>query len=113
LLKQHGDDCIEGVKIVLPTEENKLLEFKNIGKQLKVPFIIYADFEAITEPIDSVNKSPDKSYTESYQKHEPCGYAYKVVCIDSKYTKPTKLYRGENCIEKFIQCVKSGIKRYK
>jgi hypothetical protein len=105
LLKKHGSDCVDNVRIELPTEENKWLEFKNIDKQLKVPFIIYADFEAITEPIDSVNRSPDKSYTESYQKHEPCGYAYKVVCIDSRYTKPTKLYRGENCIEEFMNAL--------
>jgi hypothetical protein len=109
LLENHGSDCIEDIRIVLPTEEDKWLEFKNIGKQMKVPFIIYADFEALNSPIDSVNNSPDGSYTESYQKHEPCGYAYKVVCIDSKYTKPTKLYRGENCIEKFIQALKSEL----
>jgi hypothetical protein len=109
LLEKHGSDCIEDVKIILPTEEDKWLEFKNIGKQMKVPFIIYADFEALNSPIDSVNNSPDGSYTESYQKHEPCGYAYKVVCIDSKYTKPTTLYRGENCIEKFIQALKSEL----
>jgi hypothetical protein len=55
LLEKHGSDCIEDVKIILPTEEDKLLEFKNIGKQMKVPFIIYADFEALNSPIDSVN----------------------------------------------------------
>ena len=105
LLKQHGSNCIEDVRIILPTEEDKWLEFKNIGKQMKVPFIIYADFEALNSPINSANNSPDSSYTESYQKHEPCGYAYKVVCIDSRYTKPTKLYRGENCIEEFMNAL--------
>ena len=82
----------------------------DFSKQLPVPFVIYADFEAITEKmpgcqrdaeeirknkieeIEEKNKIRKKrkykitrevdklSYTEAYQNHRDCGYGYKVVC---------------------------------
>lgn len=32
-----------------------------------------------------------------------CSYGYKVVCSDSKYTKETVIYRGEDASEKLIE----------
>ena len=73
-------------------------------KQLSVPFVIYADFEAITEKVDSCQPNNEKSYTEAYQNHKDCGYGYKVVCCyDDKYSKPVQIYRGENAIYKFME----------
>ena len=46
-----------------------------------------------------------RSYTDHYQLHVPCGYAYKVVCTDERYTKDTVVYRGEDCVEKFLKAV--------
>ena len=37
--------------------------FQNVGNQLKVPFIIYADLEAIIEKIKSSKGNLQKSYT--------------------------------------------------
>ena len=34
-------------------------------------------------------------YTEKYQKHIPCSFAYKVVCVDDKFSKPVVVYRGK------------------
>ena len=58
LLVNHISDCyaINGTqKVSLPDEDHKILKFTNYDKQLKVPFVIYADFESITEPIESIN----------------------------------------------------------
>ena len=33
---------------------------------------------------------------KKYQDHVPCSFAYKVVCVDDKFSKPIVLYRGEN-----------------
>ena len=45
-----------------------------------------------------------KSFTEAYQKHIDCGYAYKLVCCyDNKCSKPLQLYRGENAVYKFME----------
>ena len=42
------------------------------------------------------------SYTKKYQDHIPCSSAYKVVCIDDKFSKDIVLYRGKNAVFKFI-----------
>ena len=58
----------------MPKDDEKILEFKNIEKQYRAPFVIYADFEALTESIDTVGRNPSNSYTEAYQQHTACGY---------------------------------------
>ena len=82
------------------------MKFENFHKQLPVPFVIYADFEAITEKIDSCQPNDQKSYTEKYQKHTDCGFAYKLVCCyDNKFSKPVHLYRGKNAVYKFLEAM--------
>ena len=34
-----------------------------------------------------------------------CSFAYKLVCVDSKFSKDIVLYRGQNAVYKFIQCI--------
>ena len=78
--------------------------FNNFKKMLPAPFVIYADFEALTEKIDSCQPSSDSSYTNTYQSHRSCSFAYKVVCIYSKkYSKHLVLYHGQDAVEVFIQ----------
>ena len=48
-------------------------------------------------------KCNEGSYTEKYQDHIPCGFAYTIVCIDDKFTKPTIIYRDKNAAYKFIK----------
>ena len=87
----------------MPQPGSKVYFYKH-QKQLPVPFVVYADFEAITSKIDSCSPPESKSYTQAYQKHKPSGFGYKVVChYDKKYSKPAVIYRSENVIEKFIQ----------
>ena len=107
VLNDHKDNCIQvnGTQAVkMPTKDNNILKFNNFHKQQPVPFVIYADFEAITEKIQGCQPNNDKSYTEAYQKHTDCGYGYKVVCCyDDKYTKPIQTYRGEHAVNGFME----------
>ena len=105
-LENHKEDCliINGTQKIEMPEEGSKVYFHNHQKQLPAPFAIYADLEAITKKIDTCSPPEGKSYTQAYQKHEPSGFGYKVVChYDQKYSKPAVIYRGENVIEKFIQ----------
>ena len=97
---QHGPQRIE-----LPREENSTLFFKDYHKQLKVPFVIYADFESLTTKIDSVEPNPNKSFTEKYQHHQPCGFSYVVISDFEKYSKSPVVYRGEDAVDKFLKCL--------
>ena len=75
LLKQHEEQgclAVEGQQIEMP-EVGATIEFKNYFKKLKAPYVIYADFECLTVPIDVKSKST-KATTTSYQNHRPCGF---------------------------------------
>ena len=82
------------------------ISFKNYSKQLLVSFKIYADFECILRPTSS-KKVSDKngSYTENYQKCIPSSFAYKVVCVDNKFSKDAVVYNGKNAAYKFIEAI--------
>ena len=116
VLTEHKNNCISinGKQAINMPEKGDKVYFKNHHKQLPVPFVIYADFEALTEKIADFKAliekiqgcQPDneKSYTEAYQKHTDCGYGYKVVCCyDDKYSKPVQIHRGENAVHKFME----------
>ena len=110
-LEKHKVDCIEinGEQAINMPGPGSKIAFKNYRRKLPAPFVIYADFEAITEKVDE--KAPQKSRTEQYQKHTACGYGYKVVCYyDDKFSKPTKIYRGEMAINKFINDMLAEVK---
>ena len=42
---------------------------------------------------------------KKYQDHVLCSFAYKVVCIDDRFTKPIVVYRGENVGYEFIKAI--------
>ena len=95
----------------MPKQGDNILKSNNFHKQLPVPFVIYADFEAITKKVQGCEQSEEmkkdkdrRSYTEAYQTHEDCGYGYKVVCCyRERYSKPIQMYRGENAVYKFME----------
>ena len=64
--------------------------------------MIYANFESILVPEDNGKQNPNESYTNKYQKHVVCSYGYKLVCVDNKFSKPFKLYLGQDAVYNFI-----------
>ena len=83
-----------GERAVCPTRQlaKGYVKFKNIPKILKKPFVIYAVFESILEACDD-NRDVQ---SQRYQKHVPCGYAYKRVATVDKYDKDIVLYISQN-----------------
>ena len=81
--------------------EEGIIKFKNYFKQIPVPFKIYADFQCNFKKV-KCNKG---SYTEKYKDHIPCSFAYKAVCIDNRFTKPTIIYKGEKAAYEFIKAI--------
>jgi len=51
---------------------------------MHVPIVVYADFECLTKPIESCKPNSEHSYTEQYQKHEPSGFCFNIVCDEKK-----------------------------
>ena len=52
----------------MPISYDNSLHFKNYNYFLKVPFVVYADFESTLEKIDTCQPSTESSYTNPYQK---------------------------------------------
>jgi len=106
-LKLHVEDCrkfgMNPIKLPDPdNEEECWVKFKSVQKCLPVPFIIYADFESYTTKIEGPTKSKEKSYTHSYELHEPSGFAYLVVSSDPNRKFSPVLYRGPDVVKEFI-----------
>jgi len=66
---------INGEQAIKMPQKGEKIMLKNHHRQLKVPFVLYADFEAITEKVDSCKPNDNESYTEAYQKHTDCSYS--------------------------------------
>ena len=64
------------------------------------------DFECNLKSVESY----EGSYTKKYQHHVPCSFAYKVVCIDDRFTKPIVVFISENAAYQFIKAI---LKEYK
>ena len=47
---------------------------------------------------------------KKYQDHVPRSFAYKVVCINDKFSKPIVIYRRKNAAYEFIKAI---LKEYK
>ena len=121
VLANDVNNCltINGAEAInISKQGENILKFDNFHKQLPVPFVIYADFEAITKKVQGCEQSEEmkkdkdrRSHTEAYQTHEDCGYGYKVVCCyDDKYSKYTCIYRGENAVYKFMEKMLEEVK---
>ena len=73
---QHQVYCEdnESVRVEMP-KQGSTVEFKDGQNQFKVPFILYADFESILEPMDPVELgSPNQPYTNEVNQHTPSGW---------------------------------------
>ena len=100
-MTKHKEAClsINGAQSV--RLEKGTIEFKNYFKQIPVPFKIYADFECNLKSVESY----EGSYSKKYQDHVPCSFAYKLVCVDDKFTKAIVFLRGKNAACKFIEAI--------
>ena len=72
ILQEHVPNCItisETQGVELPKEGSKV-SFKNLKNMVSVPFVIYADLEALLKEIKYENDAKNnQSYTKKIQKH--------------------------------------------
>ena len=106
LLERHKPECKGLLKSPTRTEmpkegENKM-RFQNYHKQMKVPYVIYADFECLVKKIATCEPNNNKSFTVKTEKHELCGFSYMIVRSDGHTHGPFK-YRGEHAVYVFLR----------
>ncbi|KAL4112107.1 hypothetical protein QTP88_015955 [Uroleucon formosanum] len=107
-LNDHKHYCAnnKAAKIVLPEAYNKTLEFQNYNHSLRVPFVIYADFECTLKPIYTCQPNDTESFTKCYQKHIPNNFCYYIKYSNGDY-KPPVVYSGPNVAQQFYECMKN------
>ena len=104
LLVSHKKYCngVNGTptRIEMPEEGQNTLSFQNHHKEMKMPHVIYGDFEALVRKIPGCEHEQTR-YREKAERCEACGYSYMVVRSDGEVTG-LKVYRGENAVGTFL-----------
>ena len=79
---QHQAYCKDNESVgVEMLKQGSTIEFKDGQNQLRVPYIMYADFESILEPMGPVEPgSPNQPHTNEVNQHTPSGW-----CVYSKF----------------------------
>ena len=82
---------------------------------------MYADFESILKPVDEryeekMNRMKAKRngkapYTEKINTHVPLGWCIHSTFIYGDASKPLKMYRGKDCVEKFVEYTEEDVKQ--
>ena len=96
LCREYG-----GQKAILPPKGKNIIEFTDQHKCLEHPVVIYADFEAINQKVDSREPDPQHSGTNIKTKHICSGYSYTVV--SPHCTNRVITYRGEDAGKHFLE----------
>ena len=111
-LEKHWEYCKnhEAVKINMP-EKGTIFKFKHHERSERVPFIIYADMEALIKEMQNCDPNPLNSYTKKYQKHEPISFSYYIKSFDDNvYKSKLRMYTGEDAMEKFVDWIEDNVK---
>ena len=86
--------------------KGSLISFENISNDCLFLLRFMLILSVFLKKVESSHKNND-SFTKKYQDHIPCSFAYKVVCIDNKFSKKVVLYGGKNDIYRFIKSIPS------
>ena len=90
-------------RIDMPEKGKNTLKFQNYQRQMKAPYVIYADFESIIEKYDTCIPPTERSSTTKTEVHKPCGFSLVAVRSDGEVKdKKAYCYRGEDCVKQFL-----------
>ena len=113
-LEIHKEICKSNEFIEMP-EEGTFIEFENHIRSQKMPFVIFADFESLVEPISGCRPNPEKCFTNQFQKHKPCGFCYHIKCSFDENLSRTVTYRMRNEYQDisqiFVEMIENDITR--
>ena len=83
--------------------------------------MLYADFESILKPVDerygdkmntmTIERKGKTPYTEKIKKHVPSGWCVHSTFAYGDVPDPLKMYRGKDCVEKFVEYIEEEVKR--
>ena len=108
---EHLIYCRNNEAVRIEMSKRKPIVWYSDGQyQLKVPFMMYADFESIL-PIQGASNNPDVSSTRGVNVHMPSEWCVYSHFSYGNVTNPLTQYRGPDCIRKFCTHIISEAKR--
>ena len=84
-------------------EDTKILEFNQLQKSNKTPFITFASFESLIERTDGCK---NKSSTRKLGKPVPCEYLMSMIRTFDGIENKHDVYRGEDCMRNFCESLR-------
>ena len=81
--------------------ESVIIKFTNYNKQIPILCKIYADTQCFLKR----TQIKEGEHTIKYQEHYLNSIGAKLVCIDDRFTLPSIIFKGKDCINKFIRWV--------
>ena len=102
LLDEHIPECKihSPQRISYPAPDEKV-KFRNTIRTLKVPFVLYCDFESYLKP------ATDDDDGTIISRHIPSGFCCLRVSSYSKYVTEPVVFSGENVMERFFEHLRS------
>ena len=101
ILSQNEKQCLLINACQAVNYESGIIEFANYNKQIPIDFKKYSDTECFLKRTNSY----EGEHTIKYQEHNPNSIGAKLVCIDDRFTLPSIIFKGKDCINKFITWV--------
>ena len=75
---------------------------------MRVPFIVYANFESFKLQLSTCQTNPEKSYTNKFQKHG--GFCYHIKCFDNNQLLFLKEFNDDDVVQIFMNTLEKNIK---
>ena len=116
LLDRHIVDCSKHEPQTTELPKDLTLKFCATKKQLRAPFICYADFECTLDPIgepDLQGSSKMEAPLDTqikYQEHRLASFAYKILSDVQDYEHNMVFYSGEDAAEMFLNRLQQDVK---
>ena len=108
-------------RLICPLKKKNGVKILRWTVSVKVTFMLYADFESILKPVDEryrdrmntmkTERKDKASYTEKINTHVPSGWCVHSTFAYGDVPDPLKMYRGKDCVEKFVEYIEEEVKR--
>ena len=99
ILSNHKKQCLLINACQAVNYKSGIIKFTNYNKQIPILFKKYDDTECFLKR----TAIKEGEYTTKYQEHIPNSIGAKIVCIDDRFTLPSIIFEGKDCINKFIK----------
>ena len=87
----------------MPSEDTKILDFRQIQKSDKAPFIIYAHLKCKIQKIDGCKNNSENSSRTKVSNQIPPGYSISTIISFKSIENKHDVYRGKDCMKKFCE----------